>query len=318
MLVLLVTSLAAAPSVAIGTGTRATTLEVAAVGKQPDAPVSTQLVMLVDVISPKWPQRGSAEATQFCRDLTLGEQVTLEARKPDEVLSRLGEADEVSSWARVKVGKAWLHEALLEAGWAWVAPAKRTDAALMKLEKEAREARRGLWADEAPVEPWTWREQLLLRDQETGVFHEGWSCPHVQATRCRACGGGRFGSAAEAVDAGFAPHACLTPELLRFAEAQGPLQPAQALRRDEGAPRLPQSARRACSGDADCALAPPVPCTCPGCGAVWRTPVRKDVGQRMQSNFARVTCGSVGCPACATREAGTKAVCRDAQCVVVP
>lgn len=230
----------------------------------------------------------------------------------------IGTGGRASTLEVSKVGKAWLHEELLKAGWAWVAPAQRADAALMKLEGEARAAKRGLWADPAPVEPWAWREQLLLRDQETKVFHEGWSCPHVQATQCRACGGGRFESAAEAVDAGFAPHACLTPELLRFAEAQGALQPGLGVRDDDGRPRLPPSPRRACRADADCALAPVVPCTCPGCGAVWRTPVRKDVGLRLQANFARVTCGGVGCAACASHDVGTKAVCRDAQCVVVP
>jgi len=30
---------------------------------------------------------------------------------------------------------------------------------LEKLEKEAREAQRGLWADPSPVPPWEWRKQ---------------------------------------------------------------------------------------------------------------------------------------------------------------
>lgn len=319
MVVLLVSALAAAPSVVIGTASRATTLEIARVGKQSSPPADTQLVMLADVVSPKWPQRGAPEAAQFSRDLTLGEQVTLEARRPDEVLARLGEEDEVSSWARVKVGKAWLHEELLKAGWAWVAPARRSDAALMKLEREARAARRGLWADASPVEPWAWRESLLLRDAETKLVHEGWACPHVQQTQCRACGGGRFTNVEEAMDAGFSPHECLTPELLRLASAQGgQLQPGLGGRDADGAPVFPPSPRRACVADAECALAPPVPCTCPGCGPVWRTPVRKDVARRMEANFARVTCGGLGCPACAWHEVGTKAVCRAGQCVVAP
>jgi len=51
-----------------------------------------------------------------------------------------------------------LNEALVRGGWAWwfrrYAP---NDARLRALETEAREARRGLWADPSPVPPWEWR-----------------------------------------------------------------------------------------------------------------------------------------------------------------
>lgn len=52
-----------------------------------------------------------------------------------------------------------LNRELVRAGYAWwfrrYAPRDQT---LRKLEEEARDARRGLWADKDPVPPWGWRK----------------------------------------------------------------------------------------------------------------------------------------------------------------
>ena len=48
---------------------------------------------------------------------------------------------------------------MVKEGWAWCVENDSPDAELTKLEKEAREAKRGLWADESPVAPWTYRAQ---------------------------------------------------------------------------------------------------------------------------------------------------------------
>lgn len=145
------------------------------------------------------------------------------------------------------------------------------------------------------------------------VFHSGWECPHVKATQCRGCGGGRFSGFDEARAAGFAPHeGCMTPELLRFAKASGGAGPLD--RPDEGPPRYPDSPRRACVKDADCALTPTTPCTCPGCGVTWREAARKEIAARMKVHFSSADCGGVGCPACAGSSARTRAICREKQC----
>ncbi len=51
------------------------------------------------------------------------------------------------------------HE-MVKRGWCWwyrkYAPG---DAVLEKLEKEAREVRKGLWVDPQPVPPWEWRHR---------------------------------------------------------------------------------------------------------------------------------------------------------------
>ena len=44
-------------------------------------------------------------------------------------------------------------------GMAWVFDHYVTDRSLYAVQDEAREARRGLWADQNPVPPWKWRER---------------------------------------------------------------------------------------------------------------------------------------------------------------
>ena len=60
----------------------------------------------------------------------------------------------------VRTDGAHINQELVKAGWCWwyrkYAP---TDATLEQLELEAREGRKGLWADPEPVPPWEWRKR---------------------------------------------------------------------------------------------------------------------------------------------------------------
>jgi endonuclease YncB( thermonuclease family) len=47
----------------------------------------------------------------------------------------------------------------VKAGMAWAYTRYLKDESLKGLESEAKAARRGLWADEAPIAPWEWRKQ---------------------------------------------------------------------------------------------------------------------------------------------------------------
>ena len=53
-----------------------------------------------------------------------------------------------------------VNHTLVKEGWCWsyrkYAP---LDTELEKLEKEARDAKKGLWADSQPVPPWEWRKK---------------------------------------------------------------------------------------------------------------------------------------------------------------
>ena len=53
------------------------------------------------------------------------------------------------------------NEELVKSGWAWVNEAIKEDLALEKLresEREARQSKRGLWADPDPTPPWVYRK----------------------------------------------------------------------------------------------------------------------------------------------------------------
>ncbi|MDX1431385.1 MAG: thermonuclease family protein [Gammaproteobacteria bacterium] len=49
-------------------------------------------------------------------------------------------------------------ELLVGQGYAWVRRAYTSSSRLIRLEDEARRARRGLWADAEPIPPWFWRQ----------------------------------------------------------------------------------------------------------------------------------------------------------------
>jgi len=52
-----------------------------------------------------------------------------------------------------------LNSELVKAGLAWwYRQYAKNDAELERLEKEAKEAKRGLWADKEPMAPWSWRK----------------------------------------------------------------------------------------------------------------------------------------------------------------
>lgn len=116
------------------------------------------------------PEKGQAfgkRAKQAASDLAFGKDVTLQIHGLDKYKRTI--ADVTLPDGRM------LNQELVKDGWCWwyrkYAP---NDTALEKLESEAREAKRGLWADPNPVPPWVWRktrrgqsltlEDLLLLD----------------------------------------------------------------------------------------------------------------------------------------------------------
>jgi micrococcal nuclease len=53
-----------------------------------------------------------------------------------------------------------VNHSLVKDGWCWwYRMYAGGDAVLERLETEAREAKKGLWADPRPVPPWEWRKQ---------------------------------------------------------------------------------------------------------------------------------------------------------------
>lgn len=53
----------------------------------------------------------------------------------------------------------WINGWLVGQGYAWVYPQFADSPELFEWQDEAQQARRGLWGEENPIEPWLWRRQ---------------------------------------------------------------------------------------------------------------------------------------------------------------
>ena len=100
------------------------------------------------------PEKGQAfgkRAKQAASELVFGKKVTLQTHGHDKYKRTLADV-------LLPNGTNVNHE-LVKEGWCWwyrkYAPG---DTVLEGLENEAREARKGLWVDPAPIPPWEWRK----------------------------------------------------------------------------------------------------------------------------------------------------------------
>jgi len=108
-------------------------------------------IRLFGVDCPEHGQPFGEEAKQFTRNMVLGREVQVKVLDRDRYDRLVGEV-------YLPDGPLLNHE-LAREGLAWhykrYAP---HDDLLASLQAQAREAGRGLWAAEAPVAPWEWRE----------------------------------------------------------------------------------------------------------------------------------------------------------------
>ena len=111
---------------------------------------ATQKVRLVDIDTPEHDQPWGREARQALATLVSGREVRLETHGSDDYGRLL---------ARVFVAEVDVNAELVRNGAAWVFRKYSDDAKLLALEREARAAKRGLWAlpESERVPPWQWR-----------------------------------------------------------------------------------------------------------------------------------------------------------------
>ena len=105
------------------------------------------------------PEKGQAfgrRAKHFTSDLAFRKMIEVKERGTDRYGRTIGEVilNDGRSLNRelVRAGLAW-----------WYRRYARTDVTLEALEREAREARIGLWSDANPVPPWEWRKERRAR-----------------------------------------------------------------------------------------------------------------------------------------------------------
>lgn len=106
-------------------------------------------VRLAQIDAPEKAQPFGRRAEQSLRDLIGKRQVTVTWTQADQYGRPVvqAEADGVN-----------VNAEQVRRGFAWAWPRYTTDPRLRDWQAEARAARRGLWADPNPVEPWVWRQ----------------------------------------------------------------------------------------------------------------------------------------------------------------
>jgi endonuclease YncB( thermonuclease family) len=109
-------------------------------------------VRLIGIDAPEKAQAFGSRAKEALSELVFGKTVRVTWKAKDVYGRTLGD---------VYAGEAWVNRLMVERGMAW-AYKPSTTKLLRAAEAGAREARRGLWADKAPVAPWEFRVKSKL------------------------------------------------------------------------------------------------------------------------------------------------------------
>lgn len=109
-------------------------------------------VRLAQIDAPERSQAYGARARQALSALAFRRVVTVADVGPDQFGRQLG---------TIFVGGANINAAMVDRGMAWAYRRYLGDRSLIRLEQQARAARRGLWADPAPVAPWRFRRSTV-------------------------------------------------------------------------------------------------------------------------------------------------------------
>jgi endonuclease YncB( thermonuclease family) len=117
-------------------------------------------IRLAEIDTPERSQPFATRAQEVLSELVFGKQVRAEVQDTDRYGRRV---------ARLYMDELDVNAELVRRGAAWVHPKYVKDDTLFGLEKEARDARRGLWAlpETQHVPPWEWR--LRKAEQAPGA-----------------------------------------------------------------------------------------------------------------------------------------------------
>ncbi len=113
-----------------------------------DADKVQHKVRLAGIDAPETGQPFGTKARDGLADLVKGKTVAVQVTDRDKYSRTV---------ARIEVEGQDVNKAMVAAELAWHYVRFDHDATLAEAEREARAARRGLWADAGPVPPWEWR-----------------------------------------------------------------------------------------------------------------------------------------------------------------
>jgi endonuclease YncB( thermonuclease family) len=151
-------------------------------------------VRLEGIDAPESGQSYGTKSKQALSEMVFGKPVTVKKTGTDKYKRTLG---------IVMVGDVDANAKMVEDGWAWHFKKYNDEERLAKLEVVARNAKRGLWADENPLAPWDYRARqktpqagpkaedskaLYWLNTSSGVRHNE-RCEHFKKTKKgRLCG----------------------------------------------------------------------------------------------------------------------------------
>jgi micrococcal nuclease len=107
-------------------------------------------VRLSEIDAPEHGQDFGQKSKEALADLVFEKEVRVVTHGKDRYGRTIGD---------VFVGQTNVNEKLVADGWAWNFPKYSKSKRLAELENEAREAKRGLWAGNAPIPPWEYRAE---------------------------------------------------------------------------------------------------------------------------------------------------------------
>jgi len=107
-------------------------------------------VRLVEIDAPELKQPFGQQSKQALSALVFGKDVEIRATGKDRYGRTL---------ARVFVDGTDVNLAMVKAGMAWRFDKYSKDGAFQTAQEGARAAKRGLWRDPSPIQPWEWRKR---------------------------------------------------------------------------------------------------------------------------------------------------------------
>ena len=110
-------------------------------------------IRLVKIDAPESDQPFGKESTQFLKDLIYGKEVEVQWAEKDQYGRILG-----IIYLKHESGMVEVNLTMVKNGCAWHYSYHDNTPAYAEAEKDARTNRRGLWAAEAPINPYQWRK----------------------------------------------------------------------------------------------------------------------------------------------------------------
>lgn len=112
-------------------------------------------VRLAEIDAPEKAQAFGAKSKQSLSDMCFHKEAKIEVTGKDRYSRSIGRIYCFTPGVKTAIDA---NAEQVSRGMAWVFDRYVTDPTLYSLQEDARAARRGLWADQSPTQPWEWRK----------------------------------------------------------------------------------------------------------------------------------------------------------------